>query len=99
LQFGMLASRAIAHVRLGEIEEAARWALKASARPNAHVHILAIAAECLALVQRREEAQRFVERIRARVPSYRVEDFLRSFRFAADLERLFRHSARQIGFD
>ncbi len=99
LQFGMLASRAIAHVRLGEPEEAARWALKASARPNAHVHILAIAAECLALTQRREEAQRLVQQIRSRAPSYSVADFLRSFRFPADVEQLFRQGARQIGFE
>ena len=45
LQFAMLASRALAHVRLGELEEAADWAVKATARPNAHAHILAIAAD------------------------------------------------------
>src|SRR6185436_11777348 len=45
LQFGMLASRALAHLRLGELEEAAEFAVKATERPNAHTHILAIAAE------------------------------------------------------
>ena len=95
----MLASRALAHVRLGELEEAADWAIKAAGRPNAHAHILAIAAECLALCNRRDEARKFVARIRDRVPSYNVEDFLRAFRFTADTEKLFRSSARQIGFD
>ncbi len=99
LQFGMLASRALAHVRLGELEEAADWAVKATGRPNAHAHILAIAAECLTLVKRRDEARKFVARIRARVPAYNVEDFLRAFRFTPDTEKLFRRSARQIGFD
>lgn len=42
LQFAMLASRALAHVRLGEFEEAADWASRATSRPNAHVHILAV---------------------------------------------------------
>jgi DNA-binding SARP family transcriptional activator/TolB-like protein/Tfp pilus assembly protein PilF len=99
LQFAMLASRALAHVRLGELEEAAHWAVKATGRPNAHAHILAIAAQCLALCNRREEAQKFVARIRQRLPSYSVEDFLRAFRFAPDTEKLFRRNARQLGFD
>jgi DNA-binding SARP family transcriptional activator/TolB-like protein len=97
LQFAMLASRALALVRLGELDEAARWAVRAAGRPNAHTHILAIAAECLALVERRDEARQFVARIRERVPGYDVEDFLRSFRFDRDAETLFRHGARQIG--
>jgi hypothetical protein len=99
LQFGMLASRALAHVRLEEHAEAADWAVKATSRPNAHEHILAIAAQSLALANRREEARKFVGRIRDRVPGYTVEDFLRAFRLAADTERLFRRTARQIGLD
>src|SRR5262249_52310437 len=98
LHFAMLASRAMAHVRLGEIEEAADWAVKATGRPNAHLHILAIAVECLALAGRRDEAQGFVRRIRDRAPGYCVEHFLRAFRFDADAEKLFRRVARQIGF-
>jgi tetratricopeptide (TPR) repeat protein len=99
LQFAMLASRALAHVRLHEHDEAADWAVKATARPNAHAHILAIAASSLALANRRDEARRFVARIRERIPGYTVADFLRAFRFAPDTERLFRHGARNIGFD
>jgi tetratricopeptide (TPR) repeat protein len=99
LQFGMLACRALAHVRRGELQEAAGWAIKATGRPNAHTHILAIAAECLGLTNRRDEARKVVARIRERVPAYTVEDFLRAFRFAPDTEKLFRHGARQIGFD
>ncbi|MGE5187200.1 MAG: tetratricopeptide repeat protein [Acidobacteriota bacterium] len=98
LQFAMLASRAIAHVRLGERDEAAEWAVKATARPNAHTHILAIAAECLALVGRTDEARRFVARIRERSPRYTIDDFLRAFRFHADDDRLFRDGARAIDF-
>jgi TolB-like protein/DNA-binding SARP family transcriptional activator len=99
LQFAMLATRAIAHVRLEERDEAADWAVKATARPNAHAHILAIAAECLALAERKDEARRYVARIRERLPGYSVEDFLRAFRFAPDVAQLFRFSARSIGFD
>jgi TolB-like protein len=99
LQFAMLASRALAHIRLGELAEAADFAVKAAGRPNAHTHILAIAAQSLSLVDRRDEAARFVARIRERVPGYDVEQFLRAFRFDADTQRLFRSSARQIDFD
>jgi DNA-binding SARP family transcriptional activator/TolB-like protein len=99
LQFAMLAARAIAHVRLGELEEAAHWAVKATARPNAHAHILAVAAECLALTNRRDEARKFVAKIRERLPDYGVADFLRAFRFPHEAEELFRAGARKIGFD
>jgi tetratricopeptide (TPR) repeat protein len=99
LQFAMLASRAIAHVRLGQLDEAVEWAVRATGRPNAHAHILAIAAECLALAGRRDEARTFVTRVRERVPTYGVEEFLRAFRFDPDAAELFRQAARQIGFD
>jgi hypothetical protein len=98
LQFAMLASRALAHLRLGQREEATAWALKAIARPNAHVHILAIAASALALVERRAEAGALVARIRSRLPGYDVEEFLRAFRFTPDMARLFRQAARLSGF-
>jgi DNA-binding SARP family transcriptional activator len=98
LQFAMLAARAIAHVRLGEYEAAAQWAVKASARPNAHAHILAIAAQCLALANRPDEAREYVGRIRQRLPRYGVDDLIRAFHFSPDVDRLFRLGARQIGF-
>jgi TolB-like protein len=99
LQFAMLATRALAHVRLDEHEEAAAWAVKATSRPNAHEHILAIAAQCLALANRPDEGRRFVARIRERLPRYAIEDFLRAFRFSPDAERLFRLAATRIGFE
>jgi len=99
LQFGMLATRAIAHVRLGELQEAAEWAVRAASRSNAHVHILAIASECLVLAERLEEARALVARARSRVPTYGVDDFLRAFRFTPETERLFRRGARRIGFE
>jgi len=99
LQFAMLASRALAHIRLGEIAEAAEWAVKATGRSNAHVHILAIAVQSLVLAKRHDEARKFVARIRARAPTYTMADFLRAFRFDADTATLLRHAAKQIGFD
>jgi len=98
LQFGMLGSLALSHLRLGQPDLAADFALRAIARPNAHVHILAIAACTLALARRREEAGALVARIRQHSAGYDVERFIRAFRFDRDAERLFRDSARIIGF-
>jgi DNA-binding SARP family transcriptional activator len=97
LLFGMLGARAFAHVRLGQFEEAAEWALKAAARPNAHAHILAIAAHCLALAGRIEEGRAFTASIRKALPQYCSEDFLTTFRFAPDAAALFRRVAGHVG--
>lgn len=98
LLFGMLAVRAMALVRLGRFDEAADWAVKAAARPNAHVHILAIAANCLALAGRVDEALVLRASIQKAVPGYRIENFFAAFRMAPDAEALFREGARRIGF-
>jgi DNA-binding SARP family transcriptional activator/TolB-like protein len=98
LLFGMLAVRAIALVRLGRYDEAADWAVKAAVRPNAHAHILAIAAHCLALAGRRDEALGFLASIHKTLPSYRIDNFLAAFRLAPDVEAIFREAGRRIGF-
>ncbi|WP_292183679.1 BTAD domain-containing putative transcriptional regulator [Mesorhizobium sp.] len=97
LLFGMLGARAMAHVRLCQFEEAAEWALKAAARPNAHAIILAIAAHCLALAGRLDEARGFAAATRKTRPDYRVDDFIGTFRFEPDAVALFRQGARRIG--
>lgn len=97
LLFGMLGARAMALVRLGRFEEAADWGMKAASRPNAHVHILAIAAHCLSLAGRIEDARMHAARIRRQSPGYDVTHFLDTFRFDADAGSLYRSAARQIG--
>lgn len=99
LLFGMLGARAMAHVRLGQFEEAAEWALKAAARPNAHAIILAIAAHCLALAGRLDEARGFAAAIRKTRPDYCADDFIGTFRFEPDAVALFRQGARLIGLN
>lgn len=99
LLFGMLGARAMALVRIGQFEEAADWALKAAARPNAHTIILAIAAHCLALAGRLEEGRTFAASIRKALPRYSTHDFLGSFRFAPDTAALFREGGKRIGLD
>ena len=99
LLFGMMGARAMAHARLGEFEAAAEWALKAAARPNAHVIILAIAAHCLALAGRPAEAQTYAAMIRTTWPDYRADDFIATFRFDRDGEAMFRSGAKLIGLN
>lgn len=97
LLFGMLGARAMALVRLGRFEEAAAWAVKAAARPNAHPHILAIAAFSLALAGSLDEARTYAAAVHRSLPGYRVADFLGAFRFDADGAALFREGAKRIG--
>ena len=97
LLFGMLGTRAIALVRLGQFEEAAQWAVKAAARPNAHFHILAIAAYSLALAGSLDEARNYAAAIHKTLPSYGVAEFLRAFHLDPNGAALFREGARRIG--
>lgn len=97
LTFAMLASRALAHLRLGDYREAAEWGLKGAMRPNAHTHVLAIAANCLAAADRIDEARAYVAMIHKRSPGYRIGDFINAFRFDEDALALFRKHASLIG--
>jgi DNA-binding SARP family transcriptional activator/TolB-like protein len=97
LLFAMLASRALSLARLGEYEEASDWAIKAAARPNAHHHIMAIAAFSLGLAGRVDEADVYKTRIRERVPNYTMADFLAAFRYSPDAVALFRRAGERIG--
>ena len=96
LLFGMLGSRAMGLMRLQRHDEAAAWALKAAARPNAHVHIQAIALHCLALAGRVAEAREFAATIQRQQPGYGIEDFLRAFRFDAAGQALVHDAARRL---
>ncbi|MBC7707179.1 MAG: transcriptional regulator [Rhodoferax sp.] len=99
LLFGMLGARAMALVRLGRFDEAADWAIKAADRPNAHVHILSIAAHCLALADRCDDAHARVAAIRGKAPGYRLSDFLSAFHFTDEAQALYRCAAKRIGID
>jgi DNA-binding SARP family transcriptional activator len=97
LLFAMMAARALALVRLGDAEEAANWAVSAVARPNAHVHVRAIAAHCLAAASRLNEANQLVASIHKTHPGYGIQDFLTAFQFDPDSVTLFKGYARRIG--
>jgi tetratricopeptide (TPR) repeat protein len=97
LLFAMLGSRALALARLGQHDEAAEWAMKAAARPNAHQHIMAIAALTLGLAGRNEEADVYKSRIRERVRDYALSDFLGAFRLSPDTAAVFTAAAKKVG--
>jgi TolB-like protein len=97
LLFAMLATRAMALMRLGRMDQAADWAVRASTRPNAHEHIRGIAAHCLELAGRHDEALGAVLALRREHPGYSVANFLQAFHFAEDGERLIRRAALGMG--
>ncbi len=87
----------MAHVRLGQLDEAATWAVSAAGRPNAHVYVRAIAAHCLVAASRLDEARALMASIHKTHPSYGVEDFLTAFRFAPQTASQFHSYARRLG--
>jgi len=93
----MLATRAVALVRLGQFEEAAGWAVKAATRPNAFPHIHAIAACTLALAGSLDQARSYAAAARRAAPRYSFAEFLTTFPFDQKGEALFREGARRIG--
>jgi len=97
LLFGMLGTRAVSLARLGEYDDAAAWAIKAAARPNAHHHIMAIAAMTLGLAGRLDEANAYRKKVGERVDNYTVADFLAAFRYSDDAVAVFTRGARAIG--
>lgn len=96
LLFGMLASRALALVRLGRYEEAADAAVRAAARPNAHVHIQAIALLCLALAGRQSAAREMATALRRERPGYGIDDLLKAFKVGPELHALVRRAAGMV---
>ncbi len=99
LLFAILCARAMALVRVGKFEEAADWAVKGVARPNAHAHTQGIAAYCLALAGRHAEAVAQLAAIRRTLPGYGIDDFLSAFHFGPETAALFRKVAKDSGLD
>lgn len=97
LLFGMLASRALALVRLGQFDQAANWAEKAAMRPNAHAHILAIAALALSLAGRIDEARAHVGSIHQRQAGYDVNNFFSAFHILPMDKVRYQDGAKLIG--
>lgn len=94
--FGIMGSRAIAHLRLGEVEQAADWAIRAAARPNAHANILGLAALCLSVAGRAKEGRAFATAIHASHPGYAINDFLTAFHLPPEKASELRAAAARV---
>ena len=79
LLFAMESSRALNLVTQEKYHEAAHWAVRATVEPNAHFHIYAIAAACLELDGRHEEAGHYARLAQQKHPGYTRKVFFRSF--------------------
>lgn len=84
LRFAMIGVRAFSLALAGEVNEASRLMAVAADEPNAHYHMLAMAAVCDVLAGRDGAARLHLERLHAVQPAYCVDDFLRAFRFQRD---------------
>lgn len=96
LLFAMFASRALALLRLARFEEAAEWSVRSASRPNAHLHIKAVAMYCLALAGKVTEAKAFALAIRESNGAYHLDDFLRAFRLPPETVLMLHKAARLI---
>lgn len=96
LMFAMLATRAVALLRLKRFDEAADWSLRAAARPNAHLHVQALSAYALALAERLPEARTRLQQVRARWPHYTVETYLSAMRLAPEGAAMVRAVAQRV---
>ena len=79
LLFAMKSSRAISLASQGKYDEAASWSIRGTQEPNAHFHIYAVAAACLELAGRSDDARNNARWVLDRRPEYTVEMFRRSF--------------------
>jgi TolB-like protein len=81
MRFAMVATQAFNALRRGDNVRAADLAQLAAAEPNAHYHIVAIAALCNVLAGRREPARKYLQRLHAVHRSYSSADYFRAFPF------------------
>ncbi|MCB2020016.1 MAG: hypothetical protein KDG44_04370 [Burkholderiaceae bacterium] len=79
LLFAVEGSRAISLAIEGRYDEAAAWSVRATREPNAHFHIYAVAAACLALAGRADDARAYARLARNAHPGYSIGVYARSF--------------------
>lgn len=90
-------ARALALLRLGRHAEAADEAVKSLTRPNAHAHSYGLAAMCLMLAERREEAVSTAAALRQRWPHYCIDNLLAALYLQKDFRTQFRAEAPGLG--
>jgi TolB-like protein/Tfp pilus assembly protein PilF len=79
LHYGMLGTRALSHLMLGEDAQAAHWAERAARAPGAHALIAMIASAVHELAGDQKASAGWAGRVRERNAALGREDFFRSF--------------------
>jgi TolB-like protein/Tfp pilus assembly protein PilF len=87
LYYGMLGTRALAHIAQGEDADAAAWAERAAHSPGAHVLIAMIACVAHSLAGDPARAESWAANVRTRNPALTSVDFFRSFPMKPDAMR------------
>jgi TolB-like protein/Flp pilus assembly protein TadD len=99
LYYGMLGTRAFAHMAQGEDTDAAAWAERAAHSPGAHVLIAMIAGVAHSLAGDAARAESWAANVRSRSPALTSADFFRSFPMKADAMRTrVADALRRLGF-
>jgi tetratricopeptide (TPR) repeat protein len=91
--FAIYGARTFASLRLGNIEEAAEFAIRGAEQPNAHIHARAIAVLTLATAGRMHEADAEWTRLRQLRPDYNFRQFNDAFHLVDDLRRIYQKAA------
>jgi hypothetical protein len=94
--FAMHGTRTFALLRLGKVQEAADFAIRAGQQPNADVHAHAIAALTLATAGRIEEAHAERGRINTLRPHYNFKHFKNAFHLLDDLKDIYQRAAKLV---
>lgn len=98
MNFAMLAVQAINATLLGRMDDGATLADRAVRQPNAHYHIIAIAAFCNSRAGRRDVSADYLRRLKFVQPGYGIADFLRAFPYRDDhLTREIRQTFAALG--
>ena len=97
MTFAMYAVRAQNLAFMGEHTEAARYAARAARQPNAHYHVIAIAAFCSMLAGDPGAAKHHYSRLKAIRPDYSSDAYLTAFRHRRERNaRLVRRTFRAL---
>jgi len=98
MSFAMIALQAFDAAISGNHELAATLGDRAARQPNAHYHILVIAAFCNSLAGREAAARQHLDRLSKAHPGYRISDYFRAFPYRGeDLKRMMRAELRKLG--
>jgi TolB-like protein/DNA-binding winged helix-turn-helix (wHTH) protein len=81
MSFAMIGVRAFSCALAGEFEQAAQLMALSIRQPNAHYHMVAMAAVCDALAGHENAARRDLRRLQQARPGYGLTHFLRAFPF------------------